>query len=82
MYYCGISDGPALTSAATTNAAFIEWYYLIEVATIATGSVPLKFTWTASGNWIYNNYVANGGAYINPITGVGIPMLNPSNHNV
>ena len=39
-----------------------------------------KLTWSASQEWIERQYNANGGSYIGPVFGRGIPLLNATNH--
>jgi hypothetical protein len=85
-YSCCILDGPGGTQPGfPTEDAFIEWFWAIEYTdnSTITHFITGKFTFCASASFIFNTWRANGNSYINPAGfGYGIPMFNPSNHNV
>jgi len=80
-YSCQITGGNLLPP---TEDAFIEWYWAIQYTdrSTITHFITGKFTFCASASYIFKTWTANGGTYIHPVTGYGIPMFNPSNHNV
>jgi hypothetical protein len=80
-YSCQITGG---NNFPPTEDAFIEWYWAIEYSDISSiiHFITGKFTFCASASYIFNTWTNNGGTYINPVTGFGIPIFNPSNHNV
>jgi hypothetical protein len=85
-YSCQITGGLDLNSFPPEDA-FIEWYWAIQYSDISsiTHYITGKFTFCATASYIFNRWTANGGTYIPagpPPAGVGIPMFNPSNHNV
>jgi hypothetical protein len=79
-YSCQIFRGPD----PPTEDAFIEWFWAIEYSDSASiiHYITGKFTFCASASYIFNTWTNNGGTYINPVNGFGIPIFNPSNHNV
>jgi hypothetical protein len=78
-YSCQIFGGPS----PPTEDAFIEWYWAVFYnAAYGKDFITGKFTFCASASYILTQWRANGGSYINPATNFGIPMFNPSNHNV
>jgi len=81
-YSCSIVDGPN----PPTEDAFIEWFWAVQyTAVFGQDFITGKFTFCANSTYIYNtwraNLVATGNGYLNTV-GYGIPMFNPSNHNV
>ena len=85
-YSCQITDGPGgPTTPGTfpTEDAFIEWFWAIEYTDSAgfTHFITGKFTFCASASHIFNTWTNNNSSYFNA-SGYGIPMFNPSNHNV
>jgi hypothetical protein len=83
-YSCQIVDGPGGTQPGSPREdAFIEWFWAIEYSDSASiHYITGKFTFCASASYIFNTWTNNGGTYVNPVSGYGIPMFNPSNHNV
>jgi hypothetical protein len=81
-YSCCITDGPS----PPREDAFIEWYWAIQYTDVSsiTHYITGKFTFCASASHIFNTWTNNGNSYFNPPPGIGygIPMFNPSNHNV
>jgi hypothetical protein len=78
-YSCQILSGPS----PPTEDAFIEWHWAVYYsANYGKDFITGKFTFCASASYIFNIWRANGQSYIVPATGFGIPMFNPSNHNV
>jgi hypothetical protein len=82
-YSCSIVDGPNPPS----EDAFIEWFWVVQYNTVAQEAnfITGKFTFCANATYIYNTWRANlsatGNGYSN-VNGYGIPIFNPSNHNV
>ena len=79
-YMCTISGGPAFPPGPTEDA-YIEWHWY----TLATsGATPVsfngKFTFVASAAYIQSQYANQANTY-GGISGSGIGMFNPSNHN-
>jgi hypothetical protein len=89
-YTCGIVDGPIDPNTGQqippTEDAFIEWYWTAQYTTISGEQfITGKFTFCASASYILTQWNTNvnltGNGYTN-VTGFGINMFNPSNHNV
>jgi hypothetical protein len=74
---CAITDGPA----GPTEDAYIEWHWY-HLYTSGADSVYFngKFIFVASAAYIANQYALQSNTYAG-ISGNGIGMFNPSNHN-
>jgi len=77
-YMCAITDGPD----PPTEDAYIEWHWYVSYISPDLGGgkiyVTGKFIFVASAAYIQSQHAANG--YVG-ISGSGIGMFNPSNHN-
>ena len=84
-YSCQIYSGPTSPTGVSlppTEDAFIEWHWAVSYG---TNFITGKFTFCASASYILSRWTAYGGSYLKPSSApfnYGIPMFNPSNHNV
>jgi hypothetical protein len=81
-YHSFIVGGPT-GPTGPTHDGFIEWHWYQLIGNPA----PLfsrfgKLTYMANSTWIKNCYDLNGGFYVGPVYPAGIPLFNPSNHNI
>jgi hypothetical protein len=75
-YMCAITAGPN----TPTDNAYIEWHWYVSYIDGIGGRIYVtgKFIFVASAAYIQRQHAANG--YVG-ISGSGIGMFNPSNHN-
>ena len=77
-YMCTIIDGPP---TGPTEDAYIEWHwYTITSSGLIDYAFNGKFTFVATAAYIQSQYALQGNTYVG-ISGSGIGMFNPSNHN-
>jgi hypothetical protein len=81
-YHTFIVDGPT-GPIGPTDDAFIEWHWYQLLGLAAPFSARFgKFTYMANSTWIKNCYDSNSSSYVGPVYPDGIPLFNPSNHNI
>jgi hypothetical protein len=81
-YHTFIVDGPT-GPIGPTDDAFIEWHWYQLLGLAAPVSARFgKLTYMANSTWIKKCWDDNSGLYKGIAYPAGIPLFNPSNHNI